>query len=72
MAGIKAYRLVQKLQEKGHNVLLTGGLAVEAWSGQDFKTSDWDIVGGPDVDYQSVHDELRNLGYKKKVTPGIW
>lgn len=66
MSSIRAYRLVETLQERGHDVLLTGGLAVEAWSGKTFQSDDWDIVGGPYVDYDAVIDTLRDLGYEKR------
>lgn len=65
MANIRAYRLVETLQNRGLDVLLTGGLAVEGWSGKEFKTGDWDIVGGPDVDFNSVTEALKKLGYVK-------
>lgn len=66
MAGLRAYRLVQELQERGHDVLLTGGLAIEAWSERDFKTGDWDLVGGANVNFDEVHRTLRELGYEKR------
>lgn len=66
MGSIRAYQLVETLQDKGHDVLLTGGLAIEAWSGKTFQSDDWDIVGGPNVDYDAVTETLRNFGYEKR------
>lgn len=66
MVSYKAFKLVSDLQERGCDVLLTGGAPVEFWSGETFKTGDWDIVAGPGGDYEEITEALRDLGYERK------
>lgn len=66
MVNFKAFELVSDLQKEGLDILLTGGAPIEIWSGEAFKTSDWDIVAGLESDYEKITETLRKFGYEKR------